>query len=183
MLRVWLPLFLQKGRGYDEHFTLLFVSIFYLATDAGCIAAGGATVLLNRLGMSVGFARWLVFACCALLTSLGLLVALSPAGWPLLVQLSLLGAGALGLFPCYYSLSQELSARYQGTVTGLLGMISWLTSAPTHKLFCRLIDLYDKQAYDYGIAVAGLLPLAAALVWLLVWDWENQAGEASKDIR
>lgn len=177
IFRVWLPLFMQEGRGYDERFTFLFVSAFYIATDIGCIAAGGATVVLNRLGISVGFARWLVFTFCAVLTSLGVAVAFTGKGPLLLTQLLLLGAGALGLFPCYYSLSQELSKRYLGTFTGLLGMIAWLTSAPTHKLFGRLIDLYDKQAYDYGLAIAGCLPLAAALIWLVVWDWGSEQGE------
>ena len=173
IFRVWLPLFLQEGRHYDERFTFAFVSAFYIATDVGCIAAGGGTVLLNRLGMSVDFARWLVFTFCALLTALGVAVAFTPASPLLLVQLLLLGAGALGLFPCYYSLSQEITKRYQGTITGLLGMIAWLTSSPTHKLFGRLIDIYHEQAYDYGLAIAGCLPLGAALIWLLVWDWNT----------
>jgi len=164
---------MQEGRGYEERFTFMFVSAFYIATDVGCIAAGAATVFFNRRGMSVGLARWLVFSICAVLTSLGVTVAISGRGPLLLGQLLLLGAGALGLFPCYYSLSQEISKRYQGTITGVLGMIAWLTSAPTHKMFGRLIDLYDKQAYDYGIAIAGCLPLAAALFWLLVWDWRK----------
>jgi ACS family hexuronate transporter-like MFS transporter len=177
IFRVWLPLFLMKGRGYEESFALLFVSAFYVATDVGCISAGGATMLFNRLGMSVGLARWLVFALCAVLTSLGIIVAITAQGPLLLVMLLLLGAGALGLFPCYYSLSQEITKRYQGTMTGVLGMVAWLTSSPTHKLFGRLIDQYGNQAYDYGIAIAGCLPLAAALFWLLVWDWGSEVPE------
>jgi ACS family hexuronate transporter-like MFS transporter len=177
IFRVWLPLFLQEGRGYEERFTLLFVSAFYIATDVGCLGAGGATVVLNRWGMSVPWARWAVFTFCALLTSLGVAVANTGAGTPLLVQLLVLGAGALGLFPCYYSLSQATSKRYLGTITGFLGMTAWLTSSPTHKLFGRLIDVYGSQAYDYGIAIAGCLPLAAALFWLVVWDWGNESSE------
>jgi MFS family permease len=177
IFRVWLPLFLMKGRGYEESFALLFVSAFYVATDVGCLGAGGATVLFNRLGMSVGFARWFVFTLCAVLTSLGITVALTAKGELLLVQLLLLGAGALGLFPCYYSLSQEITKRYQGSITGILGMVAWLTSSPTHKYFGRLIDLFGNQAYDYGIAIAGCLPLAAALFWLAVWDWGSEQKE------
>ena len=177
IFRVWLPLFLMKGRGYEESFALLFVSAFYVATDVGCIAAGGASLLFNRLGMSVGLARWFVFTLCAVLTSLGLTVAITAKGELLLVQLLLLGAGALGLFPCFYSLSQEITKRHQGTITGMLGMVAWLTSSPTHKYFGRLIDLFGNQAYDYGIAIAGCLPLVAALFWLAVWDWGSETAD------
>jgi ACS family hexuronate transporter-like MFS transporter len=177
IFRVWLPLFMQEGRGYDERFTLIFVSAFYIATDVGCISAGAASVWFHRLGMSVGMARWSVFTLCAVLTSLGLTVAYTGKGPLLLVQLLLLGAGALGMFPCYYSLSQATTKRYLGTMTGFLGMVAWFTSSPTHKLFGRLIDTYGNQAYDYGIAIAGCLPFAAALFWLLVWDWRSDSAE------
>jgi hypothetical protein len=122
-------------------------------------------------------ARWSVFTLCAVLTSLGLTVAYTGKGPLLLVQLLLLGAGALGMFPCYYSLSQATTKRYLGTMTGFLGMVAWFTSSPTHKLFGRLIDTYGNQAYDYGIAIAGCLPFAAALFWLLGWDWRSDSAE------
>jgi sugar phosphate permease len=169
LFRVWLPKFLQEGRGYSEQFALLFTSAFYVATDVGCLGAGWASVILHKAGLSVGFARWVVFSVCSLLTALGLLVACTPASPALLAELLALGAGALGLFPCYYALSQELTKRYQGTVTGVLGMIAWLTSSPTHKLFGWFVDHY--KSYDLGIALAGCLPLLATVVWLLVWDW------------
>jgi ACS family hexuronate transporter-like MFS transporter len=85
----------------------------------------------------------------------------------------LLGAGALGLFPCFYALSQEISGQHQGKITGALGFVAWASSAPVHKYFGRYIDQY--QSYDLGIAIVGCLPLVAALVWLAVWDW--RAGE------
>ena len=79
-----------------------------------------------------------------------------------------MAAASLGLFPCYYSLAQEVSVRHQGKVSGFLGMMGWLASAPMHKYFGRLID--ETGSYDLGIAVAGCLPLLAAAVWWLAWD-------------
>lgn len=178
VFRVWLPGFLQKGRAYDEQFMLVFVMTFYFATDVGCLGAGGATVWLNRLGISVGFARWLVFAFCSVLTSLGVAVAITGKGPLLLAQLLVLAAGALGLFPCFYSLSQQLSKKHLGTVTGLLGFIAWLVSAPTHVLLGHVLDVYGPRAYNYGFAIAGCLPFAAALFWLLVWDWRSEGEQA-----
>ncbi len=125
LFRVWLPLFLEQGRGYSESFALGFSSVFYVATDVGCIAAGAASIGLQRWGATAGFARWLVFAGCSLITSLSVVIAFTPQGNLLLGLLMLVGAGALGLFPCYYALSQELSAKHQGKVSGVLGAIAW----------------------------------------------------------
>ncbi len=171
LFRVWLPLFLQEGRGYSESFALGFTSAYYIATDAGCLAAGWVSLTLHRRGLPVGTARWLVFTACAGLSALSVGVALTPAGGLLLAQLLVLGAGSLGLFPCYYALSQELSRRHQGKVTGLLGMAAWLAAAPIHTFFGWLVD--QTQSYDRGIALVGCLPLLSAAVWWLLWGSDD----------
>jgi len=168
IFRAWMPMFLQKGRGYSEAFTLDFTTWYYIATDVGCLAAGGASIWLHRLGLTVGSARWLVYAVCAAGTAMSIWVAYTPAGNLLLIQLLVIAAASLGLFPCYYSLAQEVSVRHQGKVSGSLGMIGWLASAPMQKFFGRLVDRTD--SYDLGLAVVGCLPLVAAVVWWFVWD-------------
>jgi ACS family hexuronate transporter-like MFS transporter len=120
---------------------------------------------------SVGFSRWLVYTGCALLTLFSIGVAITPKGPLLIAQLMLLGAGALGLFPCYYSLSQEISRKHQGKITGCLGVVAWVTASPVHKYFGRYVDEY--QSYDLGVAIAGCLPLVGAIAWLLIWDWKR----------
>jgi ACS family hexuronate transporter-like MFS transporter len=172
LFRVWLPLFLQQGRGYSESDALAFTSVFYVATDVGCIAAGAASIGLQRWGAKAGFARWLVFAGCSAITALSVVVAYTPQGYLLLGLLLVVGAGALGLFPCYYALSQELSANHQGKVTGILGAIAWVSIAPIHKYFGRLVD--ETGSYDLGIAIVGCLPLVALVAWGLLWDWSNE---------
>ncbi len=39
MLRAWLPKFLQEGRGFEEGETLIFNSVWFVATDIGCLGA------------------------------------------------------------------------------------------------------------------------------------------------
>ncbi|HTK75564.1 MAG TPA: MFS transporter [Gemmataceae bacterium] len=172
IFRAWLPMFLQKGRGYSEEFALDFTFWYYIATDVGCIAAGAASVGLHRLGLTVGTARWFVFTFCAAGTALSIGVAYTPAGNLLLFELLLIAAASLGLFPCYYSLAQEVSVRHQGKVSGSLGMIGWLASAPMQKFFGRLVD--ETHSYDLGFAVVGCLPLVAAAVWWFAWNrWDR----------
>jgi len=173
LFRAWLPKFLREGRGYDESDALRFTSAFYVATDVGCTPAGAATLWFHRVGgVAVIWARWLVFLLCSLLTLLSLVIAVTPQGPWLMVLLLLFGAGALGLFPCYYSLSQELTVRHQGKLTGVLGAVAWFSVAPLHPLFGKYVD--DTGKYDLGVAVAGCLPMVGCIVWALLWGMREQ---------
>ena len=168
LLRVWLPMFLQKGRGYSESAALFFNSVYFVATDIGCIAAGAVSLWLARRGLTPHAAKCRVYLACSLLTALSVLVAVLPKGWPLLAALLLVGAGALGLYPCYYSFVQEISARHIGKITGLLATLVWAISSPVHKYFGRHVD--QTQSFDLGIAVVGLTPLVGYFALLLFWD-------------
>jgi ACS family hexuronate transporter-like MFS transporter len=167
LVRAWLPKFLIQGRDYSESHALLFNSAYYIAADVGCLAAGGATLWLARRGVGVHRSRALVFGVCALLTSLTAVVAVLPAGWPMLLVLLLIAAGSLGLFPCYYSFTQELSTAHMGKVTGLLGAFGWFISAPTQTFFGRVVD--QTGSFDVVFGLTGLMPLLGLAVILLGW--------------
>ena len=83
------------------------------------------------------------------------------------IVLTMVALGALGLFPCYYSFSQEISTRHQGKVMGCLGALAWLTSSPMHKFFGRWID--QTKSYDQGMALVCGFPALALIVLLLFW--------------
>jgi len=167
LIRAWLPMFLEKGRGYQESTALYFNSVYYMATDVGCIAAGLGAAMLVKRGMSVHKSRVVVYSTCAMLAALSTVAALLPQGIPLLAVLLLVGAGSLGVFPCYYSFTQEYSATHLGRVTGVLSCVGWLLSAPTHKLFGFIVD--KTGSYDWNIAVLGWAPLVGLLVFLMLW--------------
>jgi ACS family hexuronate transporter-like MFS transporter len=167
-LRAWLPKFLQQDRGYAEATALYFNSLFYVATDIGCLGAGALTLWLARRGCSVHGSRVAVFFGCALLCLLTILTAVLPNGWPLLAGLLLVGAGALGVFPIYHAFTQELSAWHQGKVTGFTGVAAWILSSPAQTLFGRLID--RTGSFDLGLAINGCLPLVAFMTLWLFWD-------------
>ena len=171
LFRVWMPLFLQEGRKYSPETMRSLVFWWYIVTDVGCIVAGFASRILHNTGYSVHGSRCVVFGICGLLVATGGLIPWLPAGPGLIVVLMVVALGALGLFPCYYAFSQELSTRHQGKVTGLLGTIAWVTSSPLHPILGRWAD--RTKSYDLGMSLACGLPLCALFVLLLFWP-ENK---------
>ena len=173
IIRAWLTKFLQQGRDYPEADALLISSAFYVATDIGCLLSGAAALWLTRRKMDPHRARLRVFGVCSALTALTGAVALLPRGWPLLAVLFTVGAAALGLFPCYYSFTQELGARHVGKATGLLSAIGWLVSAPLQKYFGRLVD--QTHSFDLGISLIGWVPCIAFAAMLVLWRRNEKA--------
>jgi len=171
LLRVWLPKFLQQGRGATEAESLWFNSAYYVAADIGCIAAGAASLWLVQRGMAVHRSRLVVVAVCAACTALTAVVAALPRGNAMYAVLLVIGAGSMGLFPCYYSLAQEVSSRHLGLATGLLASVGWLLSSPTQKIFGRLVD--RTGSFDTGLAVAGWAPAVALVLLLLIWPRDD----------
>jgi ACS family hexuronate transporter-like MFS transporter len=178
LIRAWLPKFLQQGRGYSETAALTFNSVYYVATDVGCLVAGAAVMSMAHRGWNVHRARLWVFTICALTCTLTTVISFLPQSWLLLATLLVIGAATLGLFPCYYSFSQELNAKHIGKASGVLSAIGWLVSAPMHKYFGRLAD--ETGSFDTGIMLVGWAPMIGVIAMWLLWpsDHETPANEA-----
>lgn len=177
LIRAWLTKFLHEGRGYAETTTWLFNSAYYIATDVGCLLAGAAALWLARSGMTAHGSRLTVYGLCALLSALTCVAAVLPSGPLLLGILLVIGAGTLGLFPCYYSFTQEVSAAHVGKITGVLSFLGWLLPSPVHKYFGRYVDAY--HSFDLGIAIVGLAPLIGLFAMLVLWPREADAPTAA----
>lgn len=168
LYRAWLPKFLQTGRGYAEGESLLFNSVWYAATDVGCIGAGAVVLWCVRRGMDNHRARIFAFSGCAILCAASLAIPYLPAGPALLAVLLVIGAGALGMFPIYHALTQDISGRHQGRITGIAGVAAWIVPAQAQTAFGYWKD--STGSYDQGMAVAGLLPLIAAVAIAVFWQ-------------
>lgn len=166
--RVWLMKFLVTGRSYGQQEALNFNSAYFLATDIGCLLAGAVSLwLVRRWGASAHGAKRTVYTGACLLTSLSVLLPWLGKGWPLLAALLLIGAGALALFPCYYSFVQELSSAHVGKLTGLLSLWVWSVTSPLHSAFGLLVD--RTHSYDSGLLVAGLAPWLGVIALKVLW--------------
>jgi ACS family hexuronate transporter-like MFS transporter len=165
--RAWLPGILQEQHGYTLGQMSGFTTAYYLSTDAGSLTVGFLALQLARSGLSVHSSRVLMFALCAVVMTLSVVVALLPAGWVLLGLLLLIGFASLGVFPLYYSLSQELTTKHQGKLTGALGCICWLSMAMLQEGIGDVVQ--RTQSYTLSISLAGLAPLLGLAALLLFW--------------
>jgi len=167
LLRAWLPLFLQEGRGYSEGLANRFTSAYYIATDLGVLTTGFVALRLVRRGMSVHASRVAVYFGMSFLAMLTLLGSRLPAGLPLLGTLLVVGFGTLGVFPCYYSFAQEMPARHIGKINGLLGACGWYVTGTIQKGFGAMVD--RDRSFDFGVALAGFAPLLAIILFVVLW--------------
>lgn len=188
LYRVWLPLALQdkSGLAFSEQETLgRILPVYYLITDAGCLLAGAATVWLHRRGWSVLNSRRGVFTVCSLLVMPAMFLpalargemsipGLTP-GQAAMAVLLMTAAGSLGVFPCYYAFTQELSKQHIGLVTGLLSFVAWIVPSSLQKPLGAHVDRTGN--YDLAFQVgAWPIVVAAAALWLF-WDlgwWRRQ---------
>lgn len=173
VLRAWLVMFLQKGRGYSEAEALYFNSAWFAAADIGCIAAGALAARLTHRGLGVHASRIWVFAGCSLLCATAAAVPWLSKGAPLLIVLALVAAGALGVFPLYHAFTQDLPGEHQGKITGIAGVAGWILPAQAQRLFGIVVD--RTGSFDYGLALAGLLPLLALFPLWLLWNRNQPA--------
>jgi ACS family hexuronate transporter-like MFS transporter len=164
--RVWLPLFLQKQQGYTEAEMSYLTTLYYVAADVGAWVVGLGSFVLARRGMSVHGSRVISFAACTGLVLVGLALPFTARGATQVALLLVFGFGAFGLFPTYFALSQDLSARHQGKVTGTLGAINAAYLAALYPLEGVIAD--TTKRYDQIMSIAGL-PALLALV--AVWTW------------
>ena len=171
--RAWLPKLLQEGRGYKEKTVLDFIPLYFIATDIGCIAAGLATKWLATGGRSVFDSRRITYTLSAGFCATISVVPWTPSGPPLFALWLLAGAGALGVFPCYYSFVQSLSERHPAKVFGILSFSAWVATSPLQWLFGKWIDAMIKAGvshpFDRMMVAVGILPLLAAIPLWLAW--------------
>lgn len=179
--RAWLPLFLEEHHEYSKAQTKWFFVAYYTATDLGSLAAGFGTLWLARQGCTVHTSRLLVYLFCAGLASLSVVAAVQPAGPVLIGLLLLIGFGILGVFPCYYSLTQELTTRHQGKVTGALGFTCWMSLALLHELVGNYVE--RTGSYEMGVRLAGLAPLVGLAALLLLWGQTPAAVAQPEPVR
>lgn len=167
-IRVWMVDWLENHHGYSHEFTNKFTSIYFACTFFGALASGGLISLLTRRGWNVHRARMTTFLIMALMTAVILPVSFLSKGPFLLAGLLVVAFGSLGLFPVYYSLNQEISAKHQGKVGGSLGFSTWFTLSFFHDWVGRILE-QSPDARTTIFCCVGIAPLVAYFVINSFW--------------
>ncbi|MCS6864951.1 MAG: MFS transporter [Gemmataceae bacterium] len=175
--RTWLPLFLRQQRGYSLEAMSAFTTFYYLLADIGSWTIGLLTLGMCRRGVELHTSRLIAFFTCAVLTLGTVSVPFLPNNWILQAGLLAVAFGALGLFPTYFALSQELSGKHQGKVTGTLGACAHISLAiiyPLEGWVCQAT-----QSYAGVLGGVGVFPLLALGVLLWLWPRSHTASPQS----
>jgi ACS family hexuronate transporter-like MFS transporter len=214
VVRAWLPLIMQENYGFSERQTLIFNSIWYLATDLGCFASGLLALSMARKGWSVKSSRLLSLllgvtffasiiavpflnhsiqatagaASATNATDAGEEVEqqepkswrqeveaffkLQPLQFAMLAILLASGAGALAIFPIYYSFAQDVSPMHQGKVTSVSATGGWLASSYAQPWFGWLKE--QTGNYDIGLFIISVLPIFPLIALYLFWPEDQQ---------
>jgi ACS family hexuronate transporter-like MFS transporter len=177
--RLWMPVILRKVHGFDKEDVQRFSIAYYVAADLGSLATGFGSVWLVSRGLSVHGSRLAVFGFCAALALFSLVAIILPGASLFLWVLPLVAFGSLGLFPPYYSFTQELTVRNQGKVTGTLGFICWMVMAGLRPIEGWVADMVgeaggsEASRYAFGIVLAGIMPMVAVAVLFFFWPKET----------
>jgi ACS family hexuronate transporter-like MFS transporter len=166
-LRAWLVLFLQDHHQYTPQAARGLMSGYFLASDAGCLMSGVLVARLTRSGRSVDQSRLITFATFCALTACGAVVPFAGNGWLMIVLLLVTGAGILGLHPVYYSITQDLSARHMGALSGLLAAGGWVVSSTFQMLIGD--EIKAAKSYDTGLMIVGLAPMIGLIALAVIW--------------
>lgn len=115
------------------------------------------------------------------MTAASVVAAALPRGPTLAAALFVVGFGALGLFPIYYALSQEISARHQGKVTGTLSCLNAAYLALWFPVQGRLIDWLG--SFSVALGVAGLFPVIGLVALAVGWPDRDNEPAAGPGVR
>ncbi|MFO0798656.1 MAG: MFS transporter [Gemmataceae bacterium] len=175
--RPWLPKYLMQVRGLTELEMTKLTTVYYLVADVGSWTVGLLTlVMMRRFGIRGHNSRLVAYVGCGGLAAVSLAVPFVPVGWVFTGLVLIYGFAALGFFPTYFAMSQELSAAHQGKVTGTLGAGAHLTlSLVVFPIQGWVVK--KTGSYDGVLAVAGLFPLIGFALMVSLWPPErNEEG-------
>jgi MFS transporter, ACS family, hexuronate transporter len=167
-LRVWMVRLMSETYGFDRDPLQYFTAAYYLSADIGSWTIGLITLYLARRGRNLSRVRIGCYLGCTAIYAVAAGLLPWSTHWLFAAALLMIvGFAALGLFPTYFALSQDLSSHHMGKVTGTLGLINALYLACVFEFQGRLVKA--GYYFDYAIAFSSAPAAIASLVLLVAW--------------
>jgi ACS family hexuronate transporter-like MFS transporter len=163
-LRVWMLFIMKEQLRIQNHRIPLLLAGYFLVADFGSIAAGFAVRWLTRT-RPLEQARTAVMFAAAALVLLGTAIVFTSNPYVMIPLLFLVGAGLMGVFMIFYSLSQDVSPGHSSKCVGIIGSSVWFIISGLKPLEGALAQ---KGHYVPMILSVCLLPMLAAPT-LLRW--------------
>lgn len=165
----WIPLYLKTTRGFSFAAGNILSIIVYAGISSGNIIMGLFVRSIVAKGLSVSTAkRWaLVLSCILMGSAAG--AGVTPSRYLAVLLLGLTGMGTGGFLVIYMTLAQDLSPRYIGISSGLLGGLGNLAYGVLSPYVGLLADLHRSSL---TLLLIGTLPWLAffAIFWAVPKD-------------
>jgi ACS family hexuronate transporter-like MFS transporter len=162
--RTWLPRIYEKDLHFDERNKQLLLALYYICADMGGMTAGYITRRLARTGRPLHRARQIVMFGTGSLCLLAIPGALTMTPWVTVPLFCIVGGAALGGFPNYFNLCQDVSARHTAQVLGITGAVGWCSVGAINPLVGKVADHF--HSFTPAIIVLACLPLVGACIGL-----------------
>lgn len=162
---VWMPQYLELGRGLPKASLPHYVWLPPLGADAGMLGFGALGSWRDRRVTS-GRSHWELLGFAALLESTLVLLPLTPGPWSAVGVLALASAGCGG---AYVLLTADMMARVPAARVAASGGITAAGQSIVYVLLNPLVGRWiDKSgSYDGAILLLGATPLPGAILWSL----------------
>jgi predicted MFS family arabinose efflux permease len=174
-LWVWLPQYLELGRGMAKASLPHYVWLPPLMADAGMVGFGALASRMDRRA-SGGHAAsyWPLVLVAALLETTLVLVPSVPGSWPAIALIGLSAAGGGGL---YTLLTADMMARVDPSRVAMAGGFTAAAQSLAHVVLNPIVGHSIDASHSYDGAMIGLgsLALPGALVWIV---WSLRSGRA-----
>lgn len=171
--RTWLPRIYDKDLHITGRNLQLLLALFYICADVGGMLAGYITRRLANTGRPVYRARQLVMFGTGILCLAAIPGAIAMTPWLTVPSFCLVGGAALGCFPNYFNLTQDVSPRHTAQVLGITGAVGWCTVGAINPIVGKAAVHF--QSFTPVIVVLACLPLLGAIIGL--W-WPRDVGDA-----
>lgn len=163
---LWLPKYLQNGRGIPEAQLAYSASLPFILAAVGCLLGGSLSdFLVKRIGLNWG--RRLVPLVGLSLSGTFMLSAAFTTSNPGAIVLLALGLAFMDVtVPVSWAVATDLGGKDSGAITGAMNTAGQLGATVTSVGIGYLITSF--HSYNLPVVILGIELLVAASLWLLI---------------